>query len=266
MNSIIEFLQSIPIMNWSLLAIMIFFAILGFWRGGAKIIIHSLWWVFGAIIATLLYEPLTHLNLFTFIATDNKSLLFINFIAIFTGFMLLKLVTYNLLATIAKIHGPCPLNRFVALLVGFGFAIVLSWYIARDIASLEIAYRIITNDLLRIILMFLTIFTIIIILAMSVAKLLNIKVGIDRPCPLLVFLQPLDGILNAKNINSVFNNIEGIIFSIIQGFVLLIILIIINNHFNFINIEYSGFFATIKDNADFIQNVLSDYLLFINKI
>lgn len=266
MDSILTFLQNTPVTDWVLLIAIIFFAIIGFFRGGAKIIIHSIWWILGLIIASMFYQNLANLELFTFITYNEQGLLFTNFIIILVAFMLLKLAIYKLLAIIAKIHGPCPLNKFIALVIGFGFAVVFSWYITMDISSLEIIYRIIVNDMLRIFLTFLAIFTIVVILVMSLAKLLNIKVGIDRPCPLLVALQPLDGILNAKNINSTLNNIEGMIFSIIQGLVILITFIIINNHLNFIDINYNGSLQNFEEIASFIQNILSDYLLFINKI
>lgn len=265
MDTILEFIQNTPISDWVLIVALVFFAIIGFFRGGAKIIIHSIWAILGLIIASVFYDNTTYVSIFNIFNLNEKSTFFISFISIFIGFFILKLIIYKLLSVIAKIHGPCPLNKFVAMVIGFGFAVVLSWYITMDLSSFEVIYRLITNDFMRVFLSFITVFTIVLILALSLAKLLNIKVGIDRPCPLLVALQPLDGILNAKNIKSVFNNIEGIIFSLLQGCILLIVLIIVNNHFDIIAVDYTGLLETIKEIADFTQNILSDYLLFIDK-
>jgi uncharacterized membrane protein required for colicin V production len=265
MDTILHFLQTTPVSDWVLFIAIIFLAIIGFFRGGAKILIHSIWAVFGIIIASIFYESLANSGIFNTLGVAEQLIFFISFIALFILFFILKLLIYKALSAIAKIHGPCPLNRFIALVIGFGFAVVLSWYITMDISSLEVVYRIITNELMRIFLSFLVIFTIVLVLALAVGKLLNVKVGIDRPCPLIVALQPLDGILNAKNINSALNNIEGMIFSILQGLVLLIIAIIINNQFAIITIEYQGLLAHINEIAIMVQDVLSDYLLFINK-
>jgi uncharacterized membrane protein required for colicin V production len=266
MDGILEFLQNTPITDWFLLIFAILFALIGFFRGGAKILIHSAWVIAGFLIASGFYQNLTNLQILDTFNLNEQTTYLINFLIIFFAFILLKLVIYKLLNVIAKIHGPCPLNRFVAMVIGFGFAVVFSWYITMDISSFEVMYRIITNDFMRVFLSFLVVFTIVLILALSIAKLLHIKVGIDRPCPLLIALQPLDGILNAKNINSGLNNFEGIIFSLLQGLILIITLIITNNHIELIQIEYTGLFQYLYHWANLTQNVLSDYLLFINKI
>jgi uncharacterized membrane protein required for colicin V production len=266
MNDVLEFLQNITLVDWVLFAIFVLFAIIGFIRGGAKILIHSIWLIIGFIISSIFYQDLVNLGLFNFANTDEKTTYLISFLAILLLFIILKLIIYKLLKVIAKIHGPCPLNRFIAMVIGLGFAVVFSWYITMDISSFEVIYRIITNDFMRIFLSFLMVFTLVLVLTLSIAKLLHIKVGIDRPCPLLVALQPLDGILNAKNINSSLNNFEGVIFSLLQAIIFIISLIIINNHIEFIQLDYTGLLEQIKNWADFIQNILSDYLLFINKI
>ena len=265
-SPILNFLHSVTITDWVLLIIIIIFAVIGFIRGGAKIIIHNLWSIIGLILAGIFYQELSILELFDPIVADTQIVLLLNFIAIFLAFILLKLAIYKLLKTIANIHGPCPLNRFLALVIGFGLAVVISWYIAMDIDNLEILYRLVTNDFLRIFIAFITAFSLLVITTMVLSKLLNIKVGIDKPCPLLVALQPLDGFLNAKNINSKINNFEGIIFGILQGLIIIILLIIINNHTSLVEYPPSQILSHIQVWASSIQNVLSEYLLFIDEV
>lgn len=268
LDEILTFLQSAIATDWIIICLMIVFAILGFIRGGAKILIHSLWSITGIIIATLFYQDITNLNLLIFTNINEQGLLFINFLLIFFLFISLKFGIYKLLKIIANIHGPCPLNRFIAMLIGLFFAVVLSWYITMDVSNFDIVYSLITNDFMRFFSSFIVVFTFMMILVFTFTKLLHVRVGIDKPCPLLVALQPLDGILNAKNINSVWNNLEGIVFSILQGLIILILLIIINNHFELFTLNTSNIESITYYLQEFsleTQSVLSNYLSFINK-
>jgi uncharacterized membrane protein required for colicin V production len=63
MDGILEFLQNTPITDWFLLIFAILFALIGFFRGGAKILIHSAWVIAGFLIASGFYQNLTNLQI-----------------------------------------------------------------------------------------------------------------------------------------------------------------------------------------------------------
>jgi hypothetical protein len=164
---------------------------------------------------------------------------------------------------ISDIHGPCPLNRLLAIFTSLSFVAVISWTLSLDFMQLDIIHRLITRLELRIIVTFLLTFGGIITMGFIIIKMFNIKVGIDRPCPLLLALRPIDSILNARNINSKINHFFGLILGVAKGLVLVILLTIAFNQAGYnttsiITQELNEITANTK-------TVLADYLTFIRK-
>jgi uncharacterized membrane protein required for colicin V production len=264
----LDFLRSMPIYDHFLVLFFALFAIIGFLRGGAKIIIHSLWFIIGILLATYLYQFIASFVIFGIFTTNKQLLLFINFAVILVLFYLLKIAIYRLLAAIANLHGPCPINRFLAAVIGYGIIIVLSWYIALDVHSTTLISELIANNVVRFALTFVFMIFALLTIGYILMVMLNIKVGIDKPCPLIKALQPLDDILNAKKINTLYNSFGGVLLGLIQAFIIIILALIIINHTSLYNhtiiTNAEGLLLVFKNTALDVQIILSKYLTFLN--
>lgn len=270
LNTIINCIVNLSIIDWALIVILFGFAIFGFVRGTAKMSVNFLWTITGVVLAGTFYQDLASLAFMHVKGASETEVLFTSFLIIFFITILFKIGLYKLLNIIANIHGPCPLNRFLALVIFYGIAAFTSWNLAESVGNITIVNDIITDDVLRFVIALIVIFSAVIIISLTLIKLLGIRVGIDRPCPLIVALQPLDDIFNARNVNHIFNNISGIFVGVAKGFVLLILLIIIINHNDYLfNLEIfqntNGLLFYIQNIATDVQYVLSHYLTFINK-
>ncbi|MBE8190069.1 MAG: CvpA family protein, partial [Candidatus Thioglobus sp.] len=190
-----EFLGILEQASWSdysILLLLILALMVGFKRGFALGLINFIWIITAIIVASMFFTKLGESGFWLF-----KRHELISFATVFLAVLLLKIGLYKVLAKIAKIHGPCPLNRFLAICIGLSIGAGISWILANNTAHIEIISRLITNAELRIIASFILIFGGIIISVFVLIKILNIKVGTDQPCPLLLALKPLDSILSA---------------------------------------------------------------------
>lgn len=257
-----DFLTTFGQLTWSDYAIfllLISFIIVGFKRGFALGLINFIWALSGVIFASIFYQMLSHNKvLWLFYERPLTS-----FISLFLAFLLLKIGLYKVLSSIAKIHGPCPLNRFLAICIGIVIVASMSWILADNIIYIELIQRLITQAELRIIVLFMLIFGALIITGFVLIKMLNIKVGIDQPCPLLLALKPLDSILSAKSINSPLNHFFGLWLGLFKGMIVAVLIIVALNHASYlINGLVTDEFNALAAN---VQTVLADYLTFIKQ-
>ncbi len=244
--------------DYSIFLLLVLFTITGLKRGFALGLINFIWIIAAFIVASVFYQMLNESGFWLF---KNQAL--ISFCVLFVAFLLLKIGLYKILASIAKIHGSCPLNRFLAIVISVAIAFGISWVLAHNIAHIELIVRLITHEEFRTIASLILIFGAIIISAFVLIKMLNIKVGTDQPCPLLLALRPLDSILSAKNINSPINHFFGLWLGLFKGAVFIVLVIVVLNHIDTsINGILTDEFNTIATNT---QTVLSDYLTFIEK-
>lgn len=242
--------------DYSFFLLLILFAVVGFRRGFALGLINFVWISAALVVAGIFYQTLSSSSIWLFETQD-----FISFIGLFILFLLLKIGLYKLLASIAKIHGPCPLNRFLAILIGLSIAGGVSWILSNNATHIELVQRLITSQDLRIIVSFILIFGAIIVVAFVLIKMLNIKVGADQPCPLLLALKPLDSILNAKNIDNPLNHFFGLWLGLFKGLIFIVFIIIALTHTDYLlNGSLTNEINAIASNT---QTVLSDYLTFI---
>lgn len=254
-----DFLNLVGQLSWSdysIFLLLVLAAMVGFRRGFALGLINFIWIMSAFIVASIFYQLLGESGFWLFKRHD-----FISFVTLFIAFLLLKIGMYKVLASIAKIHGPCPLNRFLAISIGLSIAGGISWILANNTAHIEIVERLITNEELRIITSLILIFGSIIIGVFVLIKILNIKVGTDQPCPLLLALRPLDSILSAKNINSPINHFFGLWLGLFKGMIVVVLIIITLSHLDVsLQGKLTDEFNAVAANT---QNVLSDYLTFI---
>lgn len=256
-----DFLAILEQLTWSdysIFMLLVLATMLGFKRGFALELINFIWIITAFIVASIFYPLLGEGGFWLF-----KRHEFISFSVLFIAFLFLKIAIYKALSSIAKIHGPCPLNRFLAIFIGFSIAGGISWILANNTAHIEIIERLITHEPLRIMTSLILIFGSIVIVVFVLIKILNIKVGTDQPCPLLVALKPLDSILSAKNINSPINHFFGLWLGLFKGVILVILVMVI---FNQIDVSLQGYLTDkLSAIATNTQSVLSDYLTFVKK-
>jgi uncharacterized membrane protein required for colicin V production len=251
--------ETLSLIDYSIILFLVIMALVGLKRGFALGIINLIWITLGLVFASSFYQTLSNGNLFWLFNQQDLN----SFIAILALFLLIKLILYKLFKSISDIHGPCPLNRFLAILTGLSIASGISWILSLEFMQLDIIHRLITNPELRIISAFLLTFGTIVTVSFVLIKMLNIKVGIDRPCPLLLALRPLDSILNARNINSGINNFFGLFLGAAKGLMLIILLIIAFNQAGYnTQSTLTQEFYEITANT---KTVLADYLTFIRK-
>ena len=257
-----DFLNTIAQLTWSdysILLLLMVFVIVGFKRGFALSLINFIWFIAATIAAAICYPELSSGRLIW----SLEGYEFTSFAVLFVAFLLLKIVLYKILASIAKIHGPCPLNRFLAAVVGIGIAFGVSWVLANNVAQIELIQRLFSYEHLRFIVSFMLIFGAIMVTTFVLIKMLNIKVGIDHPCPLLVAIKPLDSILSARNVNSRFNHFFGLWLGLLKGLIFVVLIIIALNHAHYIlDGVLTNQLNTIATNT---QAVLADYLTFVKK-
>lgn len=251
--------------EWLIIMSLFGFAVTGFKRGAALISIHFTWALIALIIAISFYSNLaasTYLNWF------GGSAPLSSFLLILLLFFGLKILIYKVLAKVAQIHGPCPLNRFIAVAVAIGMTLGLSWLIANDLYNMDFFTYLISYQTIRFASVFVILALIIGGLSKTLVRLLNVQIGVDRPCPLLTAMQPVDRFLNAKNVHSATNSVIGIFMGLFQGWMVIIVGLIIINHYPNLA-TYTGFteasfvLKTLKNSALEVQTFLSYYLSFI---
>lgn len=232
----------------------------GFQRGFALTLIRLIWYIAGFIIAALSYTSLANT---TWLDWLSGNVWLNSFVLIFLVFLASKLLIYKLLEKIAALHGPCPVNRFLAIVIGIGLALGVSWLAADKVSQIEIFYQLVNNSVVRFSVVYTVTFSLILIASFVLIKMLNVKVGMDRPCPLLLALKPLDSILNAKNINSKTNHFFGLFAGALMGLIVLLLLMMMFNH---LQITTSGHWTgDLTQMANNTQSVLAQYLNFIEK-
>ncbi len=258
----VDFLNFFEQLTWNDYLIILFlliFALIGFKRGFALGFINFAWVVAALIFSGFFYQVLSNDNIFWLFTGQPL----VSFVVLFLGFLLLKIGLYKILQIIAKIHGPCPLNRFLAIFIGMAIALGVSWVLTNDIIHIEIVSRLITHQDLLFIVTATLVFGATVITAFVLIKMLNIKVGTDQPCPLLLALKPLDSILNAKNVNSPVNHFFGLWLGLFKGLIVVVVMIVALNHSHYlINGPITDKFNAVANNT---QAVLSDYLTFIER-
>jgi uncharacterized membrane protein required for colicin V production len=234
-------------------------AIIGLKRGFALGLINLTWLSLALIFAGSFYASLSEAHFFWLFNQQP----FNSFLSLLALFLIIKTILYKLLSIIATIHGPCPLNRFLAFLIGVTISLSFSWILAKEVVYIDFIHQLIVHKEARLFTSFALIFALLTTVAFILIKLLNIKVGIDRPCPLLLALRPLDSILNAKKINHPINHFFGFFLGAFKAVVLVVILMIIFNQFDYtINIQILNY---LDNSVQHIQNVLADYFTFIHK-
>lgn len=105
--------------------------------------------------------------------------------------------------------------------------------------------------------------------------MLNISIDSSKPCALSAFfkkilnvLHALDNKLNAKNINSIQNNLLGSLVGLIKGSLAILIMVLVFQSIDAISqqyywIEANGALKTFQDVVSNIKPDLSEHLLFI---
>ncbi len=261
-NSILNFMLAITISDWIAIGVLFIFAIIGLAYGAMKVIIYDLWYGAIIVIATVYYKNLA--NIVNYAADYNYFLLLISFLALLIILTFLKYLIYKFLKTASSATGNCPLNKFIAYLILSIITIFVSFYITKNI------FNCCTNNILFIVINVITI-AIIFIMGFITAKLLNIQIITKQPCPLLLYVfSPLYNVLTAKNINNPLNTTLGFFLGLFQGFIVIIILLIIINNVELFNKYYydsynNGILAYINNTAIYVENILSKYLIFLNK-
>lgn len=261
LNNLSVFVSQLNLFDSLIILLLLVFAIMGVKRGFALMLIRFVWYLFGLIIASVCYTDLANSGTIGWLGGDDNLNAFLLILGLFFIF---KLIIYKILEKIAALHGPCPVNRFLATTVGILIAAGMSYMLAENISQIEVFYKLVKDENIRLIGVFTLVMSIVLITSFVLIKMLNIKVGIDRPCPLLLALRPLDSILNAKNINSKANHFFGLFFGLFFGFLVVILLHIIL--VNILSIQIDSYFVTyFEDIASNTQSVLSQYLTFIEK-
>lgn len=263
MNEILaDFLNAVKqltVADYLIIISWIIYAINGFRRGFALDLIHIIWLGFAFVFASSFYQPLSN-NDFLWFLSDYHLL---SFILLFVLFFIFKTLLYKFLNAIANLKGPCPLNRILAILLSLGIVLNISWVLASDTNYIGSFNFIIGYEELRFVVSFLATTGVMIASIIVFVKIFNVKVDINRPCPLLASLIPLDAWLNAQGIDSVFNNIFGLLLGLFKASIMIVLLVIILHQFN-LNVQ--GVIANNFDNmAITTQNILSNHLTFIKK-
>ncbi len=261
--------------DWTTLAILIAFLVLGFKRGMAKELINLGFLLLAIIIAWLFYQPLALHGSITWLLLSHQSHMAIAFGVIFIGVLLVKKALYRLTDASSTISNPCALNKIFAYLIFLAAATTLSWYYLTVIANLGLMEIVITDASIRIGLAFIITLTIIIGACLSISNMLNISIDSSKPCALSAFfkkilnvLHALDNKLNAKNINSIQNNLLGSLVGLIKGSLAILIMVLVFQSIDAISqqyywIEANGALKTFQDVVSNIKPDLSEHLLFI---
>ncbi len=261
--------------DWTTLAILIAFLVLGFKRGMAKELINLGFLLLAIIIAWLFYQPLALHGSITWLLLSHQSHMAIAFGVIFIGVLLVKKALYRLTDASSTISNPCALNKIFAYLIFLAAATTLSWYYLNIIANLGLMEIVITDTSIRIGLAFIITLTIIIGACLSISNMLNISIDSSKPCALSAFfkkilnvLHALDNKLNAKNINSIQNNLLGSLVGLIKGSLAILIMVLVFQSIDAISqqyywIEANGALKTFQDVVSNIKPDLSEHLLFI---
>lgn len=250
--------EQLSVADYVIIFLLIVYAIHGFMRGFALGFIHFIWLGLGFVFASSFYQPLSENSFLWFLSGYHL----LSFVLLFVMFFIGKILFYKLVHNIATIEGPCPLNRFLAIFLGLGIVLNISWVLANDLHYIGSFHSIIANEGLRVIASFLSSVIVIVIGIIVFIKMFDIKVNINRPCPLLATLIPLEAILNAKEIESLANNIFGLLLGLLKGGIMIVLLIIVLHQYNVANGVIANSFNDIAANT---TNILSHYLTFIKK-
>ncbi len=267
LQSLAQFFSVLSLFDYLFLALLVFFVIRGFIIGGAKIIIHGLWLFVALVLAVALHQPLTDLLAVQNFITNASSAYFVGFMALIALVYAVKYFIYKTLEKIAVLHGPCPFNRFLAMLIGYTVIVSLSWYIALDVHSGSLLVNLLVNDVLRFTVSFVIVLAVLIAISYVLMTLLNVKVGIDRPCPLIKALQPLDDILNAKSINSFSNSAGGSVIGVLQACMVSIIIFMFARGLGFADAivpeQMSAITAELNIISQNVYPIMVEYLAFL---
>lgn len=247
----------LSIADYLIVFLLVIYAIIGLKRGFALELIHLIWLILAFVFAGNFYQSLGEVRFLWFLNDYH----FLNFCLLFVLFFAFKILLYKFLQKIAKIQGPCPLNKFLAIFLGLVIVLNISWALAHNITYIGSFHSLISHEALRITLAFLFNAIVIIIGIVVFAKTFAVKVNTNHPCPLLVALMPLNAALNANGIEGSGNNFFGLLLGALKGGIIAILLIIMLHQYN---ITARGVIANNVSNVVIgVQNILSQHLTFI---